>query len=612
MSSTLTLALEITALNSASAVLNKVNSDTSNLAKRADDVKKHFAAAWVELAKGAAILNFGLGLNIQHPTLAGLVKPASDLEEAMLNVRSNIGNSSMAASELNKQLKDVANTSDIIANKTRISKVSATNIQNELFKGGLSQEDVSGERGAGVAVATMATLSGMPAETAATSVVNIGSMFGLQKEQYGELADTLVRVDDAAATSIPKLIYGLQGAGFNARALGEDAKSAAITLAMLSPLGEMAGTALNRMMSNTIGKTPKARRAMLELGLATEQAGKFNSKFYENGKFIGLARGLDMIRASLKSVHHEGERIHLADEIFGEEGGRAALAALLAGKGYKEIAAAAEDSYSSTKKLEIIMGGMNAQTDRFKNSWSSLMAEVFEPLNSTLSEMLKKMADGANKLQKFTASSDATKNIASGAAALAGTAVVGYGVMKYGSAGMSALKGLGGVASGVAQGKAVQAASGVTPVFVTNFSQMQGGGGAANTLKDLATTAAGTALPTLLKSAATGAMLLVSTTLPGIASLGVGAIASAGAMVAAAGAVGYGVGAALESLGSWATEGTAMEGWMTDHLGAAMAHVAAAFGSEDAQNAININLQLDGQQIAAVTNAQNARESRRN
>jgi TP901 family phage tail tape measure protein len=205
-------------------------------------------------------------------------------------------------------------------------------------------------------------------------------MFGLQKEQYGELADTLVRVDDAAATSIPKLVYGLQGAGFTARALGENAKSTAITLAMLSPLGEMAGTSLNRMLENTTGKTPKAQKAMIQLGLATEKAGKFSSKFYENGKFIGIARSLDMIREKLKAVKDDGQRIHLAEVIFGEEGGRAAQAALLAGKGYKEIAAAAEDSYSQMQKLDILMGGMNAQADRFKNSWQSLLAEVFDPL----------------------------------------------------------------------------------------------------------------------------------------------------------------------------------------------------------------------------------------
>lgn len=601
MSSTLALALKITAINAASSALGKATSDVRTLAKSADEIKRKFADAWAETAKGAFALQYAL------PKFSGIVKPAADLEEAMLAVRSNLGSNTMAAAELNDKLKEVAKTSELIASKTRISKVGATNIQNELLKGGLAQGDIGGDRGAAMSVASLATLSGMDEGTAATNIVNIGSMFGLQKEQYGELADTLVRVDDAAATSIPKLVYGLQGAGFTARALGENAKSTAITLAMLSPLGEMAGTSLNRMLENTTGKTPKAQKAMIQLGLATEKAGKFSSKFYENGKFIGIARSLDMIREKLKAVKDDGQRIHLAEVIFGEEGGRAAQAALLAGKGYKEIAEAAEDSYSQMQKLDILMGGMNAQADRFKNSWQSLLAEVFDPLKGTLTGLLKQMADGANGLKKLAAENDTAKNVASIGAAAIGAGFLGYAGVKLGKGLKGALGGMADTAKGIAAGKAVEAATGVTPVFVTNWGDAKGTqGGALEKAGQAAEVAAATAnsggLIAKLKDLGKVALLFGSSNMSSILRGGSLALGTAGAGVLAAGAGGYAAGSYLNGFLSDDTK---------DKIGGMIATIQAQMGNQEAQRAIEINLHLDGQQITQVVNAANSRTANR-
>jgi TP901 family phage tail tape measure protein len=460
-----------------------------------------------------------------------------------------------------------------------------------------------------MSVATLATLSKMDEGTAASNIVNIGSMFGLVKEQYGELADTLVRVDDAAATNIPKLVYGLQQAGFSAKALGENAKSTTIALAMLSPLGEMAGTSLNRMLENTTGKTPRARKAMLELGLATMKAGKFDNKFYDHGKFIGIAKALDLIKTKLAAVKGDGQRLLLAEKVFGEEGGRAALAALLAGKSYEQILKAMEDSYSATQKLGILMGGLNAQSDRFKNSWSSLAAEVLEPLNGTITEMLSGISDMTLKLQKFAGQSETTKNIVSGGAAVIGTGVAAYALTKFGKGALGGIKGLAssaaGVTAGIAEGKAVEAATGVTPVFVTNFAQLNSGS-ASNTATDLAATAAAaSATPSLLKTVATGAKWIAYSTLPEIASLGAGAMAAAGAMVAAAGLIGYGGGTLINKAGF---EGSDSQ----NTLGGVLAQIMANFGNREAEQALEINLHLDGQQISTVVETRQKNTARRN
>jgi TP901 family phage tail tape measure protein len=599
MSSTLALALSITALNGASSVLNTVGNDTRKLSKYADEVKKKFNDAWIEVGKGAAAWQYGLS------KMGGVVKPAADLEEAMLNVRANLGSNTKAAAELNAQLKEVANTSEIISNKTRISKVGATNIQNELLKGGLAQGDIGGEKGAAMSVATLATLSKMDEGTAAVNVVNLGSMFDLKKEQYGELADMLVRVDDAAATSIPKLVYGMQQAGFSAKALGESSKSTAIALAMLSPLGEMAGTSLNRMLENTTGKTKHSREAMLALGLATEKGGKFDNAFYDNGKFIGIAQSLELIRDKLKAVKGDGNRLLLAEKIFGEEGGRAAMAALLAGKGYKEIEAAMNDSYSAARKLEILMGGMNAQTDRFKNTWSSLLAEVFEPLSGTVTTILDKLSNSGAALTKLASQSDATKNAASIGAGVIGASMLAYIALKFSKGIGGALSGLVGTATGIAQGKAIEAATGVTPVFVTNFPAGLGGGSALPALAETGAAAAAGGALARIKDIGKAALLLGGMRVGAIAQGSAAALGTAGAMVGAAGLAGYGAGTLFNK--------TVFEGTESQRtMGGVIAQMMAYFGNQNAKEALEINLHLDGQQISTVVNARNMKESRRN
>lgn len=596
-SSTLKLALEITALDAASTVLRRLGGEVTSFARKADEVKRHFSDAWIEIGKGAAAMHYGLG------AMRDAIKPAADLEEAMLAVRSNLGSNAIAAKDLNDQLKLVADTSSLIADRTRVSQVDATLMQNELLKGGMDQKDMVGDKGSAMATATLSTLSNMDSSTAATSVVNIGSMFDLHGKEYNELADNLVRIDDAAATSIPKLVYGLQQSGFSAKALGETAKSTAIALAMLSPLGEMAGTSLNRMLQNTTGKTPQSQKLMLQMGLADEKDGKFHSKFYDNGKFIGIAKSLDLIKTKLGEVKDDGERLRLAEKIFGEEGGRAALAAFLAGKGYKEIEENAKNSYSAAQKLTITMSGMNAQADRMKNTFAQLAATTFDPLKTSLTDLFKSVTEGLadmNALAKDHPGVASTASVIAGGAAAAGGTYALWKLLKGGGSMVKGLRAMGGTAVGVAEGKALQAATGVTPVFVTNFAQMTGGGGVGGAVAEAAT---GTAVGGVLKKLALSAGLLrAAPSMAAIAEMGASAVGVAAAAVVAAGAAGYGAGKVGMSFAS---------DEFKNNIGGMMATIMANLGSKDAKEALNITLNIDGKQVATVVNDHNKRQANR-
>ncbi|WP_241085729.1 hypothetical protein [Candidatus Vondammii sp. HM_W22] len=156
---------------------------------------------------------------------------------------------------------------------------------------------------------------------------------------------------------------------------------------------------------------------------------------------------------------------------------------------------------------------------------------------------------------------------------------------------MKGLKGLGGAAAGIATGKAVEAATGVAPVFVTNWpgGGMLGGGigggtGAAGGM------AAGGVAGKIFSRAKTTLGLLASTPLSKLGMFGAGAVGTAGAGLAAAGAAGYGIGTLIDRQLLDKTE-TGLQ--IKDAIGEGIAHVLAFFGSDEARQAIARNNQAE-------------------
>lgn len=128
----------------------------------------------------------------------------------------------------------------------------------------------------------------------------------------------------------------------------------------------------------------------------------------------------------------------------------------------------------------------------------------------------------------------------------------------------------GGVGAGVATGKALEAATGVTPVYVTNWAEMNGGGG--GLLGNAGAAAAGAASVGLLARARG---LLAAAGLVGSAPLGVAGLGATLAGAGAAGAAGYGVGSlvkmGLDSSGA------------SERLYQTVDALLSVFGNEDAQ-----------------------------
>lgn len=91
----------------------------------------------------------------------------------------------------------------------------------------------------------------------------------------------------------------------------------------------------------------------------------------------------------------------------------------------------------------------------------------------------------------------------------------------------------------------------------------------------------------------------------GALSVGGAVLSLGGVAVAGAGAAGYGVGSLGYNYGMKGTE-------TGDNIGGMLATIMASLGNKDAQEALNVTLHLDGEQIATVVNRRNARTASRN
>ncbi|MDP3165117.1 MAG: phage tail tape measure protein [Hydrogenophaga sp.] len=219
------------------------------------------------------------------------------------------------------------------------------------------------------------------------------------------------------------------------------------------------------------------------------------------------------------------------------------------------------------------------QTSRLQGALRKSAEEFARPINETISNAIKYLlnakAQGGMELSGG--------QIAGGAAA--GAAGV-YALSRIVPGVVGRLIGrTGGVAAGVAQGKALQAAAGVTPVYVTNWAEMNGGGGSALGVGGAAAGgAAAVSVLTRLKTIAALAPLALKSS-AGVAGLGY----TAGA-VGVAGAAGYGVGTGIYKYGLEGNKGG-------EGIGELVARFMSLFGNEEAKRAVAINDALKNSKV---------------
>lgn len=230
------------------------------------------------------------------------------------------------------------------------------------------------------------------------------------------------------------------------------------------------------------------------------------------------------------------------------------------------------------------------QTGRLKNSLREAADGFAQPINDAVQNLIKW---GLDAKSNGGLGLDGKDMLVGGAGLAIGT----FAAARYGGKAISGLaKRFGGTATGIAEGKALEAAAGVMPVFVVNWPASMGG-----SVADIAGAAGlGGAAGNAAKVASRAKSLAVlagGLPLSAWGTMGAAGVGTATAGVLAAGAGGYAVGTGLNSLGEWGARGTRLEGFGTDVIGGAIARVLATFGNEEAKRAIALNEQIKNTEL---------------
>jgi hypothetical protein len=413
-----------------------------------------------------------------------------------------------------------------------------------------------------------------------------------------------MRGEAASPGKLEEVMYSLKQFGATAKLLGVSFKDSVTMAAAMAPLGLESGTAINRFILDSSGLTKHQRESMLKLGLARMHDGKFENRLYENGKYVGLDKQVSLMRQQFGGIKDDQVKVKLAHDIWGQEGMRAAL---MTGTGedlFGNMKREMDQALGIEQRMEIRMRGFNMAAKAADGTIQSMLATAFDPLLDKLTAAKNLMNDLADASIKIMQDNPKMTAGVAGGAALGLAALSGYGVaqlLKGGFAGSKVIKGLLGAGAGIAQGKAIEAATGVTPVFVTN---MPGGGivGAAGGLATAGGAGAGAAL---------------------------GRFASVRALAGAAGlatlplATMYGV---SEWAGDTSHDQSRVSG-LQSAVGNPLARFMAMIGLDknhdieerrrknreelDGGNQ-TINIQIDGRTVASVVNDYNARQAKRN
>jgi TP901 family phage tail tape measure protein len=582
MSDTLKLAMRISAVDLFSGVLRRFRNEVAGTGAAAKSVQRDYDNMIRHSQAGLKSLAVGSFL---YDKLKPAVEQASLFQDSMLKTEGLLQNQYKGATQLRSVMGELADNARDVAKHMMYNAVAVSDVQRQLVQAGvpkdaiLERRNASGKvigHGAAYQIEAFAEVNDLDPATTARNVANVAHAFQLVPDQYGGMVDILQKAMNLGSGDATEFFHNMQNFGAIAHLGNTSPKDAAIALKVISPLGESGGSDLAQAMSYAFGGSMRGSKQLEKYGL----------NFYDKaGKFIGLFPMLDKLSAYISSHHMtEEERNKMLARGFQQSGLKAISLEIEADKpGAKSRHEMARDFDKQASLAQLVA----TREKGFKMSWQEMVttiqtteATIFNPLLPQLTAVAKLTNKWAGDLGKVASNHPAfAKAVSYGSEAAIGVAGA-YGLYRLGQTGFSLksfLKGKAGLAGGIVEGEAVKAATGIAPVFVTNFPAGFGAGvaGAAGAAEEAAEGAgtvgivkrlttrlgiAGTAFAELGGGGATGA-----------------AIASGG--VAIAGGAGYLTG---HELSKHVIEGTRYG----DAIGERIAHVLAFFGDKESQQAI--------------------------
>lgn len=300
---------------------------------------------------------------------------------------------------------------------------------------------------------------------------------------------------------------------------------------------------------------------------------------------------LEDMRKGFVKLTTDAQRFQYINKAFGKTDldTQRGIFALLNGKSLGEIRKFEEEikNAGGTLQRDLPAAIANAadQASRLKNTLRESAEGFARPINESI----------ANAIKYLLNSKEQGGMGLSGGQIMGGAAAGAVGVYALSRIVPSAIGKLigrtGGLAAGVAEGKALQAAAGVTPVYVTNWAEMNGGGsGAAEAAGGAAAAAVAAGKLGKLRNVVSAAALLAHAPMGVLAGAGTAGLGTMAAGVGAAGLAGYGVGTLGYKYGLEGNKGG-------DAIGESVAKVLAFFGNEEAQRSLAVTDALKNSKV---------------
>ena len=496
MGDTFKLAMQLTMIDMLSGVARQAENRIKQLGVAGKEVARDFELMERHATRGLkAIAVANYTIKKMRPGVAA----AADLQESMIDVHMSLMRSGKSAAMLGKELAQVRATAIDLQKITPFSAVDVVRQQKELMNSGLEIKDVIGN-GAARAAMMLATITKEAPESASAAMLNIGIPYHLQGGQYGEVADVIQKHVMSGRMKLTDLNAGLPyvaPVAKNFKVPWDDLLTGMAVLGEQGQLGSMAGTHLKDFYGRLTGASRISRRVMSAVNRDLVGKGKSPLEFWDKkGEMKPTQELIKSLRTSMESYNTK-QRMFILEKIFGEQGGLAAMALMSKGTGSWEfVKAKVLEVASAEDKMTERLKGFTATVTALGGTTKTTLATIFDPMLEPMSFVLKELNEIVAKFGELNESHPAVaKATSSGLAGVAGVAG-GYGLyqlIKAGKYGGKVLKGLRGtglasLGVGIAEGKAVEAVTGVKPVFVTNWPV---GFGTAGTVAEAVGTASG-------------------------------------------------------------------------------------------------------------------------
>lgn len=295
----------------------------------------------------------------------------------------------------------------------------------ELAKAGVSVEAMMG--GAADATVALAEAGGVDLARAAEIAAAAMFQFGLEARDVGKIADLLAGAANATLAEVEGLGTALAYVGPIAHAAGLSIEDTTVAIGLLAQGGldaSTAGTSLRAILAALQPTTDRARKAMQDLGLITEDGA--NQFFDAQGNIKSFSEIAALLRGTLGGLTKQ-QQIYFTDLLFGQRS--LSAVSIIAGTTEEQFAAL-NDEILNTSAADVAADRMDNLAGDLEELSGAIETALIEG-GSKATGALRGMAQAASTVvDGFSAMPGPLQNTALGLVGVigAGAGLAGLGI----------------------------------------------------------------------------------------------------------------------------------------------------------------------------------------